>query len=219
MSDRKCKIELEKKRQNIFQIECLLVGITPKSFLWELSRPILLVPSLRRRLNFCDGYIHIKAWHSIGAWKASYPTRRVRSVSGCSNNVRAQHMFPLPARWGSLKVRFLLLLLVLLLLLLLLRVYPLPARRCFGQHWARSRHAASARSSLQPPDVMEIACARHIIHNASSESSGPRLDPALSRAPNPFAISGCSGRTHTKKISDRMPKNLADRISVKLYVQ
>ena len=103
-------------------------------------------------------------------------------------------------------MRFLLLLLVLLLLLL--RVCPLPARRCFGQHWARSRHAASARSSLQPPDVMEIACARHIIHNASSGGSGPRLDPAFSRAPNPFAISGCSGRTHAKKISDRMPENI-----------
>ena len=210
---------IPEKRQNISQIECLLVGITPrKSFLWELSRPILLVASLRRKLHFCDRYIHIKARHSIGACKASYPTRRVRSVSGCSNNVRAQHIFPPPARWGSLKVRFLLLLLVLLLLLLL-RVCPLPARRCFGQRWARSRHAASARSSLQPPDVMEIACARHIIHNASSGGSGPRLDPAFSRAPNPFAISGCSGRTHAKKISDRMPENIPDRISIKLYDQ
>ena len=106
----KCKIEcrhvrykmpdrIPEKRQNISQIECPLVGITPrKSFLWELSRPILLVASLRRKLNFFDGYIHIKARHSIGACKASYPTRRVRSVSGCSNNVRAQHIFPPPAR-------------------------------------------------------------------------------------------------------------------------
>ena len=105
----KCKIEchhvrykmpdrIPEKRQNISQIECLLVGITPrKSFLWELSRPILLVASLRRKLNFCDGYIHIKARHSIGACKASYPTRRVRSVSAvvqtmCELNIFFRHL-------------------------------------------------------------------------------------------------------------------------------